>query len=528
MQTTVRNRSTLLIIAAIGITAAFLRLYNLDGLPGEWYDDISVVDGYVSYILDFRWPLGYTLSAGPMYHYLIAPMIAVLGQSYLSYKLASVSVSLLGIAAAVLLGNEIGGLRLGLSTGAVSAVSSWLLVFSRLGNSQISIPLLVSLTGYFLMRFARTSRRRHAFLGALVSGLGLYIYPQTFILPLIFVLPLAALVLDARRRAPRDLRPLVLACLIMAVMAIPFVAIAINQPDNFRSGYIGDKLFGTESPSLPSVALAFAINIMKSLAMLHFVGDYIFRSNPPFLPHLDPVSGAFFVLGILDFALAKRWRLLAFVLGSILILIVPGSWPFIPPGEVPSASRTIAIIPFVYLLVANGLLWFHGLARRLADVTSSPWCLARVIPRVAIGIALVLIVALNAHRYFVSYAWNLPDHNVPFGKIIAREMDALPDRAIVYVGGLSWGEWGQPDRDGILHQLKIPRDVTFISLEEFSCDQVGSSSLPQYFFWDPRDESDGFLQLRNCLPGGQVEEIRSEHGDPVGLLYRLERPSRPR
>ena len=554
-----------LVFAGIFAIAAALRLYNLEELPGEWYSDISIVDRYVSGILALNWPIGFDASAGPLYHYLVAPAIALFDHRYLTYKLASTIMGLAGIGASMLLAYEIGGLRLSYLTGFVSGISSWLLIFSRLGNSQIILPILTGLAGYFLVRYARKREIRDALVGAIISALGLYTYPQTFILPPAFLLVLAICAFDQKRRASgtvigqpnspatetspdpclqlgssaqektlapgngcnpresrnRSLRHLLASFLIVEAMALPFLAIALRQPDNFRTGYIGEKLFGAEPSMLTTIMFAFAENLAKSLLMFHVRGDYVFRSNPPFLPHLDPLSGSLLFLGIGGLAATRRWRALGFLLGSTLLLLIPGSWPFILPGEVPSASRAIGVVPFVYILVAYGLSLLYDLLRKASEGKrdSAPH---RFLAPLVVAIVLASIMVLNIQRYFVTYAWHLPDHNVAFGRIIAQKIDTLPSEAEVFVVGGLWGEWGQPDFDGILHQLKAPRPLVDLPPQEFNCNQVWSSGVSKYFFWDPRDEFDGFERLRECLPGGEIEKRFTEDETTIYLLYRVE------
>lgn len=514
------NRTLVSAFAAVSVVALALRLYNLDVLPGEWYGDISIVNDYVSSIQSLHWPVGFTLSAGPFYHYLITPVVATLGHSYLSFKLASVIVSLLAIVATMLLAYEIGGSRLSLLAGLISGASSWLLVFSRLGNSQIAIPALTGFTGYFLARYARTGRQRDAVLGAAISAIGLYSYPQTFILPAVSLLILAFYSFRSRRQAYRDF---LVSCLVVLAVAVPFVFIVTGQSDNFQTGYVGDKFFGTGQESIDVAAVTLARNLLTTALMLHVRGDVVFRSNPPQSPQLDLVSGLFFILGMLDLIFGKKRRFLPLILISLAILIVPGAWPFLPPSEIPSASRTLGITPFVYLLVADGLLWLYYTVK--GELGKARYVGARRIGSYAIvGAAVGVILILNGNRYFVTYAWGLPNHNTAYDKIIASKINALPADASVYLGGCCWGDWGQPEPDGIVHELQGSRDVTFLQPEQFSCGAVQRDRSPQYFFWDPRDKSKGFARLKECLPGGQEAERRSQYGDIIYLEYRWTRP----
>ena len=73
-------------------------MYQLPKLPGEWFGDISIVHEYVERIWAGAWPLHFHLSSGPLYHYLIMPIVFLFhNQGYVTYKIASVSVSLVGL-----------------------------------------------------------------------------------------------------------------------------------------------------------------------------------------------------------------------------------------------------------------------------------------------------------------------------------------------------------------------------------------------------------------------------------------------
>ncbi|MBI4990540.1 hypothetical protein HZB96_00420, partial [Candidatus Gottesmanbacteria bacterium] len=78
------------IFLAILLIYLAVSFYRIDSLPGEWFGDISNVHEYVTQILEGKWPFYFFQSPGPLDHYLIAPIILALGQSFLSYKIASI------------------------------------------------------------------------------------------------------------------------------------------------------------------------------------------------------------------------------------------------------------------------------------------------------------------------------------------------------------------------------------------------------------------------------------------------------
>lgn len=450
------------LIFCIFIISLAVRIYHLDDLPGEWYGDISIVHAHVEAILSGKWPFKFILSAGPLYHYLIAPIIAIFGFNYLSYKLASVAVSLAGLAVMMVIAYQIDGTKLSLLTGLVASISSWLLVFSRLGNSQIIIPLLTGLMAYFLVRWLKSSQQRDVILAAIMSSLGLYAYPQTFILPGVFLVIVFFYMLVRRELS---FKLLLISSAAIFFLSLPFLIIIRSNSANFTSGYIGSKLFGTSNIDSHFVT-GFFTNLYKTALMLHVKGDVVFRSNPPHMPHLDSISGVLFFFGIILFFGRKYRRFRPSFILLLVLLVIPSSWPYLPAAEIPSASRTIGIVPFVYLLVAGGLIAFYRLLKiRLgAD---------KMVASVVIAVLFGIITFFNLRRYFVSYAYNLPNHNTPFGRIIANWINQLPSDTQVFILGCCWGEWGQPEPDGIRYAVaKQLRDRIRFLPEAAPCEGI--------------------------------------------------------
>ncbi|MCG8349463.1 MAG: hypothetical protein MI924_16985, partial [Chloroflexales bacterium] len=114
---------------ATGALILFLRLIQLDELQAEMYNDIVILYEYLAEIRDGEWPLHFVLSAGPLYHYLIMPIVALTGMNYFGLKLASVIVSLGVLAATYGLSRRLLDDRFALLAVFIAGVSSWLLIF---------------------------------------------------------------------------------------------------------------------------------------------------------------------------------------------------------------------------------------------------------------------------------------------------------------------------------------------------------------------------------------------------------------
>lgn len=469
----------LLFAATIGVIL-FLRLFKLESLQREIYGDIMIVRNYVTNVLAGHWPTRFDLSAGPLYHYLIAPIVVLFGRDYVGLKIASVIISLGGLAATYALCREIVDDYFALLTTFIAGVSSWLLVFSRLGNSQILSPLLTAAMLWLAARFVKFGRQADLIACAVVSALGLYVYPQLFILPgVAFVV----LVLLRWTGFVVPGRMLGLFVLVTLICAIPFIFIVRADPANFTVGYVGSKL--KAEGDLPALL---AQNTIKALLALHVRGDEIFRSNPPGQPHLDPISGVLFLAGALYWLTdreRRRWAPLW--LAPFLLLQVPSILAVNQPREVPSASRTLGVTPIAYMLVASGLWWLIGAVQRRTRRWTAPIA--------ATAILLAAILALNVQRYFHDYLSNLPYGDIPIGRLIADYADSLPDDTHVYMVGCCW-IYSIPDRF-VDKEVAQPQNWHYLEANQLSCTQLQYLKLPAVLIWSFRDALPA-PQLASC------------------------------
>ena len=398
----------------------FLRLVRLDQLQNEIYGDIALIFDYLAEIRAYTGPTHFTLSSGPLYHYLIVPVVALAGTTYYGVKLASVLVSLGVLAATYALARRLLHERLALLALFVAGVSSWLLIFSRLGNSQILVPLLATCALWLAVRFVQDGRTADLAASAAVSALGMYVYPQSFVLPLVVGATLLCLPWPGSRTRWMDLWHF---ALVAGLCAVPFVWIVSRDPQNFFSGYIGGKLEHSGNMALGEVL---ASNIWRGLSALHIRGDGGFRSNPIGQPHLDPLSGLLLLAGIVFWLRPERRRLSPVLLVPLLLLQVPSWLVLSEVEEVPSASRTLGAAPLAYLLVASGLWWLV----QVVQARRPGWT-----GRALAAALLAAILLLNAQRYFWEYIGGLPYQNTPIGRLVASYLDTLPQETNIYLIG---------------------------------------------------------------------------------------------
>jgi 4-amino-4-deoxy-L-arabinose transferase-like glycosyltransferase len=443
----------------------FVRLFELDSLQSEVYGDIQTVHQYVKGVLGGDWPIRFTLSVGPLYHYVIAPVVALAGLDYFGLKLAAVIVSVGVLLATYALSRNLIDDYFALLAVAIAGVSSWLLIFSRLGDVEILVPLLITSALWLVVRIAKQPRPADLIACAVVSALGLYTYPQSFVLPGVTFITLLCLRWAGHPIAWADLRRFVL---VTIVCAVPFAWVVYLDSANFTVGYIGGKIVAEGS-----WIEALLSNSVNALLAFHVRGDVGFRGNPNQLPHLDRMSGLLFLAGLGFWLAPARRRWSPVLLAPFLLLQLPSVLVLGRPSEVPSASRTLGVAPIAYILVASGLWWFVQFTTRLGR------------RRAGLALAAVLlgaIVLLNAQRYFGAYINGLPYHNTPLGHRIALFADALPRDTQVYIVGCCW-ESEMPELPYVRLMAARPQNLRSLEPSQLSCDQLQFLKQPAVLIW---------------------------------------------
>lgn len=483
---------------ALGAAALvlLLRLVLLGSIQNDPYGDIEIVYTYATSIQAGEWPFHFVLSAGPLYNYTIAPIVAITGLSYYGLKLAAVIVSLGVLAATYALGRQLIDDYFALLATVVAGVSCWLLIWSRLGNSQIIVPLLTTAALWLAARVAQHGRTADVVACAVVSALGLYAYPQSFVLPGVVLITLLGL-----RWAgwPIAWARLGLFALVAAACALPFGLLVLRDPYNFIGGYIGGKI---AAPANPLAALLH--NLASAALAFHVRGDSSFRSNPSKVPHLDVVSGVLLLGGVLFWLRRERRRWAALLLVPFVLLQLPSALVLAFPEEVPSASRTLGAAPIAYVLVASGLWWLA----RAAGARGWRW-----LGLVAGAVLLAAIVGLNAERYFNQYIRGLPYGDTSINAEIAQYVGLLPAETNVYIVGCCW-ESNMPVTRYAQIALDRPRDIQELEPRALTCDQLRFMRQPTVLIWSFHDASPA-PQMAACAQWLPAQLFADPRGQPL-------------
>ncbi len=388
-------RSTVpwLVLLAIIVLAAGLRLYNLEDLPaGLWFDEADNLFKAREYARDPGQIPVYAPSTNlpTMFLMPIAAVVKLAGVAITTPRLVAAAFGLLGIVATFLFVRHLLGTSAALIAAFLVAVMRWDLNWSRIGMHGITGVLFAALTGWLMLRAIRTGRTSDfAFAGASL-GLGMWFYSPFRMFPLVvgFILLLHLLV------SRPNIRIYAVNVATMAILAL-FVAAPVVQYATENSEQFFER---TEATSLFNLTPRedwgnrFLSSLDMHVLMFNVEGDPNPRHNLPNAPMLDRITGALFVLGFF-FALI-RWRSVAlFTLPFwVFFMVLPGVLTV--PWEAPQSLRSILVIPAVAALAALviDLLW-----RTWRDV---PWRLARRIALPAVLALLGIVAYLNVDLYF--------------------------------------------------------------------------------------------------------------------------------
>jgi hypothetical protein len=491
-------------VAILGVTT---RWYALSTAPAEWYGDISTVYEYVLALRAGDLPPGfYSLGIGPLYPQLVRPFLAVFGPSYDTIKFAGSVYSLIGLAVLFELTRRLRSFELALLTVAVASVSSGWLIYSRLGDVQALTPTLTIavVTGTVVIVRHPRPRGLPVVVGVL-AGSGLYLYGNTWVLPLVPLVPATVQWLRGR------MTPQVLALLVGAVVAtvLPIVVEFVGNPDAFTDGHAGQRFVGWRRMLPDGLA-----GLGRSFSAYTGSGDQNYRGNPSGAPHLDQVSALFALVGVAAWLAPARRQMGLFLIGVVVLLHVPVS--LAERGAIPSVGRTVAAAPLIALFVATGV-W---------TVAAGIRCLGASIEVATLAVvAIVGVIAwANIDRYVNDYLPGLPAGNTAVAGAIVELAHMQPGAPDVHLVGSGWGPGRLPEPKSIAYQLDPPQRLVEHDPDEFTCATVELIARPALLVWSPERASPAAHGVSCADELGRVVRYQDGEGRSVFHAVVLREP----
>lgn len=505
-------------LALLGIVllGALFRLYRLDMLPSDMFNDLAHIWKETERVLEGEWMIYGTVFPGrePLLFYLNALLAQIVGLRFFTLKLSTALVGIATVPVVYLLGREAYSDAAGLGAALFLALSKWHVLLSRVGFRAILTPLTTALCLYFLLRGLRRGRRADFVWAGVWGALGLYGYTSALAVIPAVVIGLGLHALSGHARDLWRMRwALLLALLLALIIALPLLRFMLV--DGAEQFWMRPRTRYSEAEATlpgPRWQIWWG-NLVRAAGMFNFQGDVVFRTNIPYDPHLGVVAGPLFLLGF--FLILARWRRggNALLLSFFIWLLIPSTLALAFPREVPSAVRaggalaTVTLFPAVAVVAA-----WQRLARAIPDLRTS-WGWSGLLAGLALWSGLY-----NAHLCFEAYPQVLPAENYPLFRQIAHVIDEFGDDGPVLLKSVP--HWD--DKDAIRRQSQYHPEWGYHGEILTTIDPAFFAQLPAQqggVIVNPERDQEALQQLRQIFPQGISLVYRDDQGRPQFVLF---------
>lgn len=431
-------KKTLPIIFILLLAFAF-RVYDLTEIPpglthdeaNHGWDSIKVLDG----VLLFYFPLNY--GSEPLYNYVVAGNMALIGQNLLALRLVNVMFGMLTIAVVNLWTRWAFNRNTALVTAALIAVSFWPVASSRQALRAGMLPFLAVSAAIFFWLIFRPGRRDNsprssipklnlwwAVLGfALCVTATLHTYLAARVLWLLYPIFLAYLVLSHRASFKRIWKPVLAGLILAGLLVIPMFAYVEAHPE------AETRLQMLEGP-LQSLLSGDLVPVFTNAweALLAFVwpgfGDHFLAYNIPGRPVLEVASALFFLGGLV----VCLWRFRQPAYAFVLIWFGVGIVPSLVTGPEANTTRNLAALAPTYILAATGFI-------TAATLITRRWGRpAQIASAVILALWLFFVGLTTILDYFIRWAQS-PDVRAAYQHTLVETLEYLegqsPNKATV-------------------------------------------------------------------------------------------------
>ncbi|MCB0208965.1 MAG: hypothetical protein KDJ52_06535 [Anaerolineae bacterium] len=436
-------------LALILIVAAFLRFYQLDLVPGAFLSD-EVVETVDALDIQHNGPrIFFTSNYGrePLFTHLVALAFYLWEPQAIILRSIGALAGVLAVGATYWLVKEMFSVEaprqakwIALLTCVGLATAYWQVHHTRMGLRHTLLPLMITLTFYFMWRGFNTGQRSAFVWSGLCLGVSLYTYPAARFIPVLIITFLMAegVIRLFEKRASLALwrthwqnllLMLLLALLVFAPLGYYFL---FTSPEQFVRRASRVSVLSTEFNDGDPVK-AFGYSIIGNLAGLAIHGDDHGNYNLPGRPIFDPVMATAFVFGLGLACVRFRRPLYLFLIMWWPTMMIPS---FLVSDRVPSFKRAMGMAPGIYILPA--LAWVTVAAALIRWGTrKGPVCLKLAwTTAVLVPVVVFAFVGINTYRdYFLRWGPSDPQYfaRLPYQKIaVQMAEEGRPDEVWLF------------------------------------------------------------------------------------------------
>ncbi|MDY7041908.1 MAG: glycosyltransferase family 39 protein, partial [Chloroflexota bacterium] len=331
--------------------AVVLRFYAIGHIPPGLYHDEAFNGLDALRVLGGARPIFFTANNGrePLFIYLVALSVSLLGRSPGAIRVVAAVLGTLTVPATWLLAREMFGWRVGVLSAALVGGLVWPLNLSRIGLRAVGLPLFLALALWQFWRGLDTARKQHYVVAGILYGLSFYTYMAArFTVLALLLFALYQLIFDRSRLHWSGLLCFVLAAGLVLAPLLLYGSLHWNefmrragQVSIFNPAINDGDLYGT-----------LCRHLVRALGLFFWRGDFIPRHNVPWRPLFDPLTAAFFVIGLgLCAGRGRRQPACAFTLIWTATLLLPT----VLAEDAPHFLRAVGVLPMAIIPAAVGL-----------------------------------------------------------------------------------------------------------------------------------------------------------------------------
>ncbi len=516
-----------ILVIAITLLAAFLRLYRIDSLPpSAGYDQAAYgVDALA--ILQGARPVFLTTNFGreALFSYLVALCHLLVHDTAVAVYVTSAIVGVLTIPAVYLVAQEMFSVDAhpdrqgllprwgGVLSALVLTVSHWHVSWSRLGMRAILVPLLASTTVYLLWKGLRTGSR-WAFAGCGVSlGLSMYTYQAARALPLLVLLGFVYVLWSRRSFSRGDLLHLVLVAVLALAVFAPLGWYFLTHPGS-SSVRIKQAAVVEPSQDIAGNARALLSRALNTLLTFGIRGNEDARVTLPGRPALNPFLAAAFLLGTVISVARLRKPAYLFLLTWLAGLTMPAV--LAEYGAV--TKRAIGALPAIAALIAIGCLESWDGICRWAGRRRPAWFKATYAGMAVLIASGMLYSGAQTYRdYFQIWGQdpNLFTHFEAGQSAIGKYIGERPAGEAIYLSPTP------ADHPSVLLESELRQGVKSYN-GRFCMVVPQEATHGATYVIVPAEDKNSLSLLQRYLPQGQVADQGPLHyQQPYFLAYRV-------
>lgn len=368
-----KNSYRRLIVLLILVIAGFFRFYRITSIPPGLYPDEAMNGNNAIQALETNhYKVFYPENNGRegLFINLQAQSLRFFGNKPWALRIVSGIFGVLTVWGTYFLATRLFNWQIGAFSSFFLAISFWHTLFSRIGFRAIMAPFFMVWGLYFLWRGLSSSKFRYFAVSGIFWGLGFYTYIAFRAMPLVLILTLLTYWATIKKDFSRHkylytrnqiIRGLALFLIVVILVALPIgVYFYIHSADFFgRTAQVSIFTSG-------AILKTLAGNILKTLGMFNFAGDYNWRHNLSGQPELIWPVGILFIVGFLRswirlFKNLVKHGHLSTIHVMLLSWFLVGLLPVILSNEgLPHALRAILVAPVVFIFAGESLWWFYN------------------------------------------------------------------------------------------------------------------------------------------------------------------------